>query len=521
MVLSQLGRGRTARRLGLLRRRRARQLRTAAPSTHTVSGSVTAVPSEAIKAVASAAAAAGAVAASSFNLSDTALRNMALEAVKSGNYWAGPEDQEEVVRYIGEAYGELFEAKWVEKNREKLEFENGLTRRYGVVEILSKVHEADGFNIFVDPEEALAEMAVKEAELAASASAPPIMAGTALVASKKARVFVSVSLWDQVGELPAGQHVEATGAPVLDNGFRMVPILEPKGAVEVRLLHVPGSGIVDHDLAEEEALVGRLGELREGLEVVIAAAEQASNPVGLDELMDLLEGCAAIGELGAAVYLGERFEVQMATSPPGALDRVFAALKPLLRPKAVCVVSHLKGPWSEAASGRAGVPNQRKGLGQVLTRLANARRDQKIAEGGEAAEHKATQDAVSAMFSRVCRALQPLMAADAEIMRCRRRGPMVEALERLSDANGFKASRGLFWVIISEFEKLGVVKGSGRQVEFHSAAPGTSDLTELNACNEDLVALEAAAQERLDRRKKRQKGRQQASAAKRRRTDDE
>eukprot|EP00435_Cladocopium_sp_Y103_P000833 s1526_g1.t1 len=98
------------------------------------------------------------------SFSEVMRRNLALEAVRVGNYYA--EDQEEVLRYIAEVHAGVKDDKeWIRKNWRKLQKENGLTRRYSVPEILQKKHEADGFDVFVDPDEAIlmAERAQAEA----------------------------------------------------------------------------------------------------------------------------------------------------------------------------------------------------------------------------------------------------------------------------------------------------------------------------------------------------------------------
>eukprot|EP00439_Symbiodinium_sp_Y106_P056538 s3163_g7.t3 len=99
------------------------------------------------------------------DLPETMQRNIALEAVRVGNFYA--EDQQEVIRYIAEVHADLLaDTQWLRKNRGKLRAENGLTRRYSVPEILCKKHEVDGFDIFADPDEAvlLAERAAKDGE---------------------------------------------------------------------------------------------------------------------------------------------------------------------------------------------------------------------------------------------------------------------------------------------------------------------------------------------------------------------
>ena len=97
------------------------------------------------------------------DFSEVMRKNIALEAVRVGNYYS--EDQEEVLRYIAEVHaGLLANSEWLRKSSKKLKKENGLSRRYSVAEILDKKHEADGFDVFVDPDEALfmAERAAKE-----------------------------------------------------------------------------------------------------------------------------------------------------------------------------------------------------------------------------------------------------------------------------------------------------------------------------------------------------------------------
>jgi len=382
-------------------------------------------------------------AAPSGQLPETVLRNVALEAVRLGNYYA--EDQDEVLRYIAEVHAGLLEdTRWLAK-RPKMKLENGLTRLYSVEEILAKKHEADGFNVFVDPDEAVA---AKEAE-ALKASNP--------------------------------------GGPA---------DLEP----------------------------GVLAEMQEGITSVVAAAEGSGTPIDDDEIVELLEGCAKAGEVGAAVFCGERLEAIHGTLPEPLLARAFAALKPLLRPSAARARPQLEGPWARSQSGRAGAPNVRRQLGQLLMRFAQARKQLEVAEGGATAERAARIAEAEAVLSRLCAALLPALAADPEAGACARRGRLAQLVARLCQERGLEVSAALALQVTQELERSGAVVSRGRTLELVNTAAGSAaghpPSGGLGIEAKDLELLEELAKERLDRRKRRQKARDRGRVAKRRRMDD-
>merc|ERR1711907_436898 len=102
----------------------------------------------------------------------------------------------------------------------------------------------------------------------------------------------------------------------------------------------------------------------------------------------------------------------------------------------------------------------------------------------------------------------------AKAIASRRRGILCEAVVRVCGENALTVSTALSWVVVGELEKLGIVRSQGRELEFDKNAaeamsprhrPGRNT---LQAFESELHALEAVAQERLDRRKKRQKARE-------------
>ncbi|CAE8691201.1 unnamed protein product, partial [Polarella glacialis] len=74
---------------------------------------------------------------------------------------------------------------------------------------------------------------------------------------------------------------------------------------------------------------------------------------------------------------------------PELVERVFEALKPLLRPSNAAATPRVAGPWQTAPSGRFGAPNPRKALGKIFDRLSTTKREQAQALGGEAAQKAA------------------------------------------------------------------------------------------------------------------------------------
>ncbi|CAK9066732.1 unnamed protein product [Durusdinium trenchii] len=299
-------------------------------------------------------------------------------AVRVGNYYA--EDQEEVLRYIAEVHaGLLADHEWLRKNARKLRQENGLTRRYSVPEILAKQHEADGFDVFVDPEEALlmAERAAKDSE------------------------------WSRVTR------------PELST-------------------------------AEAE-------EIQEGIGFVIATAAGGS-PIGVEEVLELLDRSVAGGEIGAAVYLAEHLEARHDGQPPRPLvERLFQVLKALLRPSAATVRPKLEGPWQKAPPGRFGALNPRKSLGRLLERLAPLRREEKdLAKEGTAEVFQAME--------RLSQSLLPALQRMADGSRGQRRGQMASLVTRVSQENGLSISSALAQALLQQMETQGLLQMKGRDV---------------------------------------------------------
>lgn len=273
--------------------------------------------------------------------------------------------------------------------------------------------------------------------------------------------------------------------------------------------------------------------MHEGLGAVAAAEDPGGDPVDVNELMDLLEGCSKLGELGAAVYCAERLESLHKDGsdiklPDEVIDRAFTALKPFLRPNASTQVPSLHGPWSKPPPGRAGMPNHRKGLGQILNRLAVARKERELAQGGEEVQRKRAIDATKEQkLHTFSQALGAFLADDSKAVALRRRGVLGEAMVRICGEHGITVSTALAWVIIGELETLGVVRIQGRELIFDKEVAKEVGREykqahdSLHSFKPDLDMLETLAKERSERRKKRQKARAQGRVAKRRRLEDE
>jgi len=357
------------------------------------------------------------------------LKNIALHAVRVGNYYS--EDQAPVLAYIAEVHAELLlDQKWLKETKELWD-ENGLTRRYSVAEILAKKHEADGFDIFVDPEEAC---------------------------------------------LPA----------------------RPSGPVKLE--------------------AGVVAELQEGLDAM------TDGPVGQDEALELLEGCARGGELAAAVFCGERLEAMYEDSEmPGPLvDRAFTALKPLLRPAARQQEPRLQGSWTEELPAK----KLQRRFAKLLERLVQAQKKRELTEDGPAAERARRVADAEAALQRLCGALVPLIMADPEASRCERRGPLAQVIARLCAERGLQVSTAVGWQIMQELVRTKVLEVKGRVVRLtgaaseasacHSDADGASG---LGISPSDKTLLESVARERSERRRQRQKSREQGRAARRQRRE--
>lgn len=366
-------------------------------------------------------------------LPETTLRNIALEAVRVGDYYAEPERQPEVIKYIHEQFEYLLnDAPWMKKYAAKMAEANGLTEKYTVAEILAKKHEADGYDIFVQPHEAIAKKAAEEA-----------------AASR-----------------------------------------EPEKEVDPALY----------------------GELQEGLDTAAAAAEGEADPVGGDELIELLEGCAKVGEVAAAMYCAERLEsVLDGGMPDDLVDRAFAALKPLLRPSAVASSPQLRGPWKEDGA--------RKRFCRFLDGLGRQRKERELARGGEAAEKAERHAQGEEVLGKLCAALMPLMVKDPQALACKRRGMLVVEIARLCRGAGLDASSAVVWDIVRVLEQRGDLVVSGRDVELRRDGAASGDPPSLQAFACDLPMLDFVARERLEKRAKRRKAREQGKASKRRRDE--
>lgn len=261
------------------------------------------------------------------------------------------------------------------------------------------------------------------------------------------------------------------------------------------------------------------GELQEGLTEAAHAANGDCDPLGPDELLYLLEFSSRAGEVGAAVYCCERLEaVHDGGLPKEMLGRIFDFLKPLLRPGACRGEPRLTGPWSETPRGRAGAPNPRRSLGLLLTRLAKLRKDSELAAGGDAAAAAQRSAECEETLVRLCAALAPHLAADAEAGACRRRGALVPILSRICSDHELQVSTPVAWDLLRVLEETGAVHVEGRDLKLRCAGGGDSQTKRtLKDFAAALPRLDASARERLDRRKRRQKARQQGKAAKRRR----
>merc|ERR1712216_254364 len=181
--------------------------------------------------------------------------------------------------------------------------------------------------------------------------------------------------------------------------------------------------------------------LQEGVAAVVDAAEGIGSAIPAGQVLKMLEGCAASGEIGAAVFCFEHLENiyggedALSKLPGDAVDRAFAAFKPLLRPS--LAQPRIQGPWSLPPPGRHGVPNPRKKMGPLLTRLANVRKERQLAEKGEEGKREREQaDAGQNALTRICKSLIPVLVADAEALTCKRRGAFGAVVVRLCKAQG-------------------------------------------------------------------------------------
>lgn len=367
--------------------------------------------------------------------SETELRNIALEAVRTGNYYA--EDQEEVIAYIKQTYEELLvDAKFLKKYAAKLRKENDLIKKYTVEEILRKRPEADGYDVFVQAHEAIAMKAAAEAQ-----------------------------------EQRKEKHASIDPA--------------------------------------------KMGELQESLTMMVEAASGEGDPVGLDEMLEALDGCCEAGELGAAVYCGERIDKLYEDGmPDDILERVFQALKPFLRPSAASPFPRLTGPWTEAQFGER---NHRKGLGKLLDKVAKLRQERKRAQGGEAAEKADRAAAGEKALASFCENLKPFLAADKEVLNCNRKAQLVAEMARVCRDKGVDVSNPVAWDVLRVLEESGQLEVDGRDVKLSlKAVKQTGSVLKVEKA--DVELMDALARERLQKRKQRQKARENTRQQKRQRT---
>jgi len=266
-----------------------------------------------------------------------------------------------------------------------------------------------------------------------------------------------------------------------------------------------------------ELAPGALAELREGLKAVALAAEGATDPIAVDEVLELLEGCAAAGELAAAIYCGEYLEgLYEGTLPEVLVQNMFDALKPLLRPGARQPHPQLDDLWSSSSQGsksRSKALNSR--LGRIFDRLSRARREHATSKGGAAAQFAAKKEKGQRALENLTARVAKLLSADVEALACERRGPLLAAVTRVCCERGLSVSYALAWDILQELERNGAVRVNGREVKFVAEDAVQLADAQLSCSASELELLEGLARERLDRRKKRQRDR--ARSVKRRR----
>lgn len=362
---------------------------------------------------------------------DLELRNIALEAVRAGDFWA--EDQAEVLAYIAELFVYYqSDAEFLRMNQGALGKENGLTRLYTVEDILAKKHEKDGYNIFVDPDEAVA-------------------------------LFEAAKRGPRQG--PAD--------------------MEP----------------------------GALAEVQEHVGLVVAAMQGDEAPLGVDELLGLLERCAGAGELSAATFCAERLEAAFEGGmPDDVLDRVFSTLKPLMRPSARRNPPLVQGPWSQPG-GSCTHRSLAKRFGQLIMDLAQTRKQRLALKDGLVAERMEHAKLAEEALQRLASMLAPVVLANPVACKCRRRGLLAATIAELCEKNGLPISQLLAFEAVNSLRGQGVVRIRGRQVDvIADASQQTASQPSLAACAADLATLERCAKERAERRKLRKQAREKRKA---------
>eukprot|EP00435_Cladocopium_sp_Y103_P044401 s721_g12.t1 len=189
-------------------------------------------------------------------------------------------------------------------------------------------------------------------------------------------------------------------------------------------------------------------------------------------------------------------------SPP-LVERIFQAMKSLLRPSAHAAAPRLAGPWLKAPAGRYGTLNPRKALGRLFERLAPLRRDPQDDAAARMAE-------VTEALGRLSHSLLPVLVSDERARRCRRRGPLAALIARVASDAGLQVSPALAQAIFQHMENEGLLEVKGRDVTLQSdqSVSAKVERSQMQSLHTDLPMLEAHAKKRLERRKQRQQARQ-------------
>lgn len=350
---------------------------------------------------------------------DTVHRNLALEAVRLGNYFA--EDQAEVLAYIREQYNDLLaDKKRQEQEKEMLSRPNALTRLYTVDELLSKRHEEDGYDIWADPDE------IPEADGTSTAVGSAVSQNT------------------------------------LDQGNHEVNSILPDSKQPQSCDSV--SGVADQLVR---------------LQTRIDAAAPSSSCPRAEELVDLLELCANAREAAAAVFCYERLESYYSAEdrhskgqagrqmpPLATMERCFNALKVLLRPNPAGFQEQLKGPWLGPRK-RYGVHNSRKALGRCMTRIAQQRRDAQIAIQLAKGEESAVQTKlVQDIFARLAAGVVQHLETDTATIQCNRRGQLSDRISEACRGAGLQVSGSVAREVVKILVQAGAISSKGRHFKW-------------------------------------------------------
>lgn len=261
-----------------------------------------------------------------------------MEAVRTGNYWAEPHEQDAVLSYIAELHvGLLADQKWLAKNYNKLKAENGLSKRYSVDEILAKKHEADGFDVFVDPDEAVAaaEAAAKGPRPGPAELAPGTLGelqdGLLEIAASREGDGAAVSAEEvadllegcaRAGETAAavlcGEHLHELHGddlpePLVDRAFdALKPLLRRSARQAEPRLQGPWSQSQQQGTASSKALNSKLGRLLDRLARARRQRAIASGGPAAERAERAVEGRRLLGQLcvGLAPLLGADAEAR-------------------------------------------------------------------------------------------------------------------------------------------------------------------------------------------------------------------